>query len=265
MAELGELLRRTREDKGLSLAQVEEATKIRSAYLQALEDEKYDLLPPRTYVKGFLKNYARHLDLDPQHVLALYQGSEPTHVPMPVSALLDEPLEALSVRRLWPLWVALLLIVVAAAGWWGYTRYYGSALPAVPPTATPTPTPTSEPPSPTLPPPTATPLPTWTATPTSTPMLGVEVGIGIVGQPSWVRVDVDGQEAFAGVLEPGTTRTWTARERILLRCGNAGAVRATFNGLALGFLGELGQVLEREWTAPGVPTRTLQASPTKAP
>jgi cytoskeletal protein RodZ len=266
MGELGELLRKAREAKGLSLAQVEEATKIRSAYLQALEEENYERLPPPTYVKGFLKNYARYLELDPPQVLALYAGPATTELAAPVPVMLNEPLLPLGLRKLRLLGVALLIIALASAGWWAYAHYYGGTLPALPfASSTATPTLTRIPPSPTPLPSTATPTLTSTTTPTPTPIIGVVVSIEIVGQRSWVRVEVDGQEAFAGTLEPGSANIWTGRERIVLRVGNAGAVRVTVNGQVLGFVGQSGQVLEKEWTAPGVPTRTPKPSPTKAP
>jgi len=260
MGELGELLRKTREAKGLSLAQVEEATKIRSVYLQALEEEDDDCLPPPVYVKGFLRNYARYLDLDPQQVLSLYQESEATTPATPAQVMLDEPLEPLTLRRWWPAWVVLLVIAVVVAVWWGYQRYYGTVPVAQ---ARATPTPTCVPSSPTPEPPTATPSPTLTASPTPTPTtaIALEVSIELVGQQAWLLVHVDGEMVFTGTLEPGATRTWRADERIVLHCGNAGAVRVTVNGQTLGPMGEPGQVIEKEWTAPGVPTRTPEPTP----
>ena len=61
--EIGRTLRLTREKRGLSLQQVEEATKIRARYLRDLENENFDVLPA-VYVLGSLKTYAEHLGLD---------------------------------------------------------------------------------------------------------------------------------------------------------------------------------------------------------
>jgi transcriptional regulator with XRE-family HTH domain len=61
--EIGSTLKRAREKRGLSLQQVEEATKIRSRYLRDLENENFDVLPA-VYVLGSLKTYAEHLGLD---------------------------------------------------------------------------------------------------------------------------------------------------------------------------------------------------------
>ena len=61
--EIGRTLRLAREKRGLSLQQVEEATKIRSRYLRDLENENFDVLPA-VYMLGSLKTYAGNLGLD---------------------------------------------------------------------------------------------------------------------------------------------------------------------------------------------------------
>lgn len=89
---------------------------------------------------------------------------------------------------------------------------------------------------------------------------GLELRIEVVGERAWLMVEVDDQPAFAGILEPGAINTWTGGQRIFLRCGNAGAVKVTLNDVDLGLLGVSGEVVNREWTATGVPTRTQLAS-----
>jgi cytoskeleton protein RodZ len=64
--EIGNSLREARLRQGLDLARVEDDTKIRAKYLQALEDERFDVLPAETYVKGFLRTYSEYLGLDGQ-------------------------------------------------------------------------------------------------------------------------------------------------------------------------------------------------------
>jgi Helix-turn-helix domain len=64
--EIGNSLHEARIRRGVELAQAEQATKIRTKYLRALEDERFELLPSETYVKGFLRTYADYLGLDGQ-------------------------------------------------------------------------------------------------------------------------------------------------------------------------------------------------------
>src|SRR5215213_852019 len=66
MFEIGSSLREARLRQGYDLAEAEAGTKIRSKYLDALEEERFDVLPAPTYVKGFLRSYADFLGLDGQ-------------------------------------------------------------------------------------------------------------------------------------------------------------------------------------------------------
>jgi transcriptional regulator with XRE-family HTH domain len=63
-AQFGAVLAQRRREKGLSLRDVEQATKIRTRYLEGLEREDYSVLPDAVYVQGFLKTYANFLGLD---------------------------------------------------------------------------------------------------------------------------------------------------------------------------------------------------------
>ena len=66
MFEIGNSLREARLRQQLEFPELEQATKIRSRYLRALEDEQFEALPAETYVKGFLRAYAEYLGLDGQ-------------------------------------------------------------------------------------------------------------------------------------------------------------------------------------------------------
>ena len=66
MFEIGNSLREARLRQHLDFPELEQATKIRSRYLRALEEEQFDTLPAETYVKGFLRAYAEYLGLDAQ-------------------------------------------------------------------------------------------------------------------------------------------------------------------------------------------------------
>jgi hypothetical protein len=64
--EIGTSLREARLRRNIDFADAEHGTKIRGKYLRALEDERFELLPSHTYVKGFLRSYAEFLGLDGQ-------------------------------------------------------------------------------------------------------------------------------------------------------------------------------------------------------
>lgn len=72
MKELGAMLKAAREAKGLSLADLQMATKIRARQLEAMEAGDFHKLPGEVYIRGFLINYAQHVGLDEDQVLAKY-------------------------------------------------------------------------------------------------------------------------------------------------------------------------------------------------
>jgi cytoskeletal protein RodZ len=62
--EIGNSLRSARERQGLGYPEIEIATKIRSKYIRALEEEDFTALPGDAYTRGFLRTYADYLGLD---------------------------------------------------------------------------------------------------------------------------------------------------------------------------------------------------------
>jgi cytoskeletal protein RodZ len=89
---VGERLAAARARQGIDLARVERETKIRAAYLAALEADDPDALPPPVYALGFLRTYARYLGLDPEE-LALQWRRE--HPPAPPALETPQPLPAI--------------------------------------------------------------------------------------------------------------------------------------------------------------------------
>lgn len=66
MESYGEYLKSLREERGVSLEEISESTKIALANLRFLEEDRYDLLPPSVFVKGFIRSYTETLGLDPE-------------------------------------------------------------------------------------------------------------------------------------------------------------------------------------------------------
>lgn len=73
MDELGHILREARETKGFTLEDVQDEIRINARYLKSLEEGEYAALPTPTHVRGFLRNYARFLGLDPEPLLNRYE------------------------------------------------------------------------------------------------------------------------------------------------------------------------------------------------
>lgn len=74
MIEIGNTLREARTRQGLSIHDAEEATKIRTRYLQALEEEDFEVIPGSTFVMGFMRTYASYLGLDEDMLVEEYRN-----------------------------------------------------------------------------------------------------------------------------------------------------------------------------------------------
>jgi cytoskeleton protein RodZ len=72
--DIGSSLREARNRQSLDFPELEQLTKIRPKYLRALEDERFDILPAPTYVRGFLRSYAEALGLDGQPFVDEYNS-----------------------------------------------------------------------------------------------------------------------------------------------------------------------------------------------
>ncbi len=145
-ASIGAILRERREALGASLAEVEAATKIRQKYLSALEADEWQALPGEVVGRGFLRNYASYLGLEPTEVIERRRSvADPTlssalaatsagsdlppmrqvdYRPKDVD-LRDEPesLEERTPPRVGPLLGVLAAIAVLVVLWWGLSRY----------------------------------------------------------------------------------------------------------------------------------------------
>ena len=73
-AGVGQMLREARESLGLSLRDVSTDTRVRYAYLEAIEEGRFHDLPGRTYIPAFLRTYAKRVDLDAERVLEAYRA-----------------------------------------------------------------------------------------------------------------------------------------------------------------------------------------------
>lgn len=94
MFEIGSTLRETRVRRKTTLQQAEDDTKIRVKYIQAMENDDFDLMPSAAYVKGFLRTYSDYLDLDANVIVEEYRSRfEPNeeHEPFGGNSALGRP------------------------------------------------------------------------------------------------------------------------------------------------------------------------------
>jgi cytoskeleton protein RodZ len=139
--ELGTWLQEAREAQGLSLDEVEAQTRIRRTFLEALEEGNYRILPGEVYVRGFLRNYAVHLGLDPEGIRRRYREEVlDQQVPQSTQSFSDfqfQPIDAdleRTDRAISTLVTRIALILLLLIGVTGVTIWYryGCPLPQAP-------------------------------------------------------------------------------------------------------------------------------------
>jgi cytoskeletal protein RodZ len=139
MFEIGGSLREARLKRGLTPADVQKAIRIRDRYLQALEEERWELLPGDAYVKGFLRTYADYLGLDGNLYVEEYNSrfarpDEPQLVPERF-ARARTPFAGVGFLR--PLFaVAVIVAIVAAVAAWRLSSSPGNRHGTPPSTST---------------------------------------------------------------------------------------------------------------------------------
>jgi len=288
MDTLGEWLRQAREGLGGTLEEAAAATRIRARFLEALEAGDFAAFPGGdVQLRGFLRIYARYLVLPPDVVLARYdaevRGVEPAPAgtsdekqpnprvqaptrPMtfqaPTRPMSFQPpslpvstarprrisLETVMVGGL----VFLVLLAIVAVVGFVITRTRGgeaTATATTPAAAVLSTTPSETTALQTTDSQTPTP-PAVTPTFPASPLGGVALALEST-EHTWVRVAVDSQTVFEGMLTPGQVETWSGQEAILVDTGNGAGVQVTVNGQPQGAMCGRAQVCTRGWGPTG--------------
>lgn len=246
---IGAALQDARSEQGRSREDAAAATSMRVAQVTALEEEQFHVFGGDVYAKGFLKSYARWLDLDPEPLLALYR-KHVQYDSVDSAALTAGPVTTTSPRPAAPAWVgwvagALLVLGVGAV----LAQFVGSQTPA------PAAVDDSPPPAPVAAPEDDTDDGASEEEPEEEPspeptFEGVNVTLAFE-EDSWVRVSADGTVLQEGLQTAGAALDFRGNDEVVVRIGNAGGVRARLNGEGVGVLGEAGDVIDVRFTPDG--------------
>ena len=289
---IGSALRERRLALELTLSDVERFTNVKRMYLNTMEGGRFDELPSTVQGRGMLSNYSKFLALDDSWVMDSYARA--------LQSLRDEraavkkrPMQSpLSVKLNIPeKWRRILNPDLIIGGFfilalftfiiWGGAQVFGSGDPT--PTEAPSisevlqlsPSPTSlfdngEPENGDLANGEATPLPGVTIA-ESTPTQIATVNAAplqlyiIAHDRAYVRINVDGFEAFDGRVLPENVYTYSGEDSIDLVTGNGAALEAYFNQEYLGNLGKVGEVVNIAFSLQGLSTPTPNPTLTPAP
>lgn len=313
IAAIGVELRDQRERLSLTLENIETYTHIPLHYLRALEAGRMEDLPSPVQGRGMLSNYATFLNLDVDRILLQYADAlqlrraenEQTFAPEKKKReppKVGKPSTLKSFFSYDIAFVGLLVVAAMAALIWGAgsiitynssTQNQATERPisevlistqTVTGEAILTPSLTEQVSTPDL---FSTPIPavdagstgatvtaTISGTPPTQPNYAVNLFI-VAQQRAYLKVVVDGKEAFNGRTLPGTPYNYSGMNQIQLITGNAAALQITYNGINLGTLGTTGAVLNiifdgsqygtPTYTATDTPTETLRPSRTPKP
>jgi len=240
MPGLGDRFRAARESRGLSLSEAAEQIRIRSLYLEAIEDENWNAIGFPVYILGFLRTYARYLGVDPEEAVAEYRAAtgesgrpdDASGGTRDREARYEDGKDDPGRRRtsaivIWGL--SLVAVALVAFVVYNEVALRAKSAPVAVAVASPTAAPSVASPSSA---PAASPAP-----------LAQTIQLRLDG-PSWLSVTVDGNASIDGTFPAGTNRTFHGKSATI-RLGNAGAVEVVVDGKSLGKLGASGAVVER--------------------
>jgi len=272
-ATAGSTLRSAREAAGLSVDDVALQLKLAPRQVRALEDDDFQHLPGRTFARGFARNYARFIQLDPDRVLALMPAGESAPaLERPSFAAARRPMGEIPVERAAHrsfaprvLFLLLALVAVGAAAYYAYVHKASearreaagvsgaeSATTTIPApqsltaagstTTLPNPVAAESPTTATLPTGEAAPGPAGTPDPAATPAGGSATAakasdaalVLAFRGTSWAEVkDANGRVILQMTGGAGMTQTVTGTPPLELSLGNAPDVAVTFRGQSL--------------------------------
>lgn len=241
----GAWLRQQREMREITLREISDATKISLRYLQALEDERFDLLPAIVFAKGFLRQYAKYVGLDSDEAVNRFLVARRGDEPEPDDEERDrsEPIP-LRGSGLGP-WKNVLLVALVAAVLLALVflvprlMHNGTSGGGATPPPGVAPPEVRKPPMPAPPPP----------PPKSAEQVPLTVTLDF-RQDCWVEASVDGEPRVAEMRVQGESLQLQAQKKVDLRLGDAGAVDIEVNGKPYAFDAAPGQVRRLEIDAP---------------
>jgi cytoskeletal protein RodZ len=257
----GARLKREREQRKITLDDISVATKIGTRFLAALEEEHFDQLPGGIFNKGFVRAYARHLGIDENQAIADFVAastpslpeSPPEETPVLAAMAVRVPASKGKSRSSdgipWGVVAAVLLTIAFGFALWGFHSREKPAPGAEVPTpvrmeqaqpASPEPASPASQPSAAGSSAGAPGAATLAAAPVSN--TGVFVVLIKAREDSWVSITADGKQVLQDTVTAGVEKSIEARNQIVIKTGNVGALDLAFNGKKLGPLGHENQV-----------------------
>ena len=239
---LGQKLKNRRQELGLTLKDIENKTKIRSYYIDALEQERFSILPDKVYVIGFLKSYAKILKLDSGEIISYFNNALEAST-TEKSSTQQKPKEKKPAPNItfnynkflrFAIIVIVIVVFVTIQKTWNTKQEYPAPpqfdndkitqtqnnhhnlheLPKEPPTQ-------------------------------MQPVIEtIDVEIEPLRGDCWISVLIDNETEHSKLLRAGGDKvSFTGKKEITIKFGSAGAVDVTVNGKKIGEVGRIGEVV----------------------
>jgi cytoskeleton protein RodZ len=244
----GNWLRQQREIRNITLREISDNTKIGMRYLEALEEDRFEVLPAPIFAKGFLREYAKYVGLDPDEVVNFYLTAEQRHraerggddvsgvLPIPPGGTV-KPARPLPIGWLLAALGAFTLLLVVFAVVWVVKRNRADRPPEQPQAeATPGLMPVAPAPASAAPP---------QAVPGQPPFDPNKINVALsFTAECWIEVLVDGDRRIAELHVAGESMRVEARESVLFeKIGKVSAVRMDVNGKPMQLPAGTGEVV----------------------
>ena len=258
MPTLGEELKRLREEKGVTIRDVSDATHIGGRFLQSIESDNYSILPGGIFNRGFVRSYARFVGMDEEQALVMYgqqlesQGGEAPRTLAPSMEGIDE-----EVSSPWgSIALIVIILILLSAGILAAYRFFkaGEVIPPVVISSTPNTATSATPDDGLAPSPTASGASTQSPAPASS--VGASPSPAASGSPlpgaaipappltgalqlklqakdgeCWIKVRADANpKSEMATLKPGEIKEISGNDRLIVNIGNVMTLDAYLNG-----------------------------------
>lgn len=241
---VGTILKEARLAKGLSIADAEQATSVRARYLEAVENDEYEKTPGEVFLKGIIRNYGNYLGLDGLELVKLYKANhqgvaaeninsagirEVEKVRLNIQLKEKRDIGSGTGRFEMPqlpmkqIAAGLAVVVLLGIGYVAVPKVidYFKNMPQVEQKQ-------EE-------------VQANASTAVKPPFILDKVQVEMEAKDScWTEVTADGKEVFVGMLNAKDKRTFEAKDKIVVKYGNIGAMKLIVNGQPVDLKGEHG-------------------------
>ena len=228
---MGQKLKKERELRGISLKEIADSTKINLRYLRALEEDKFDMLPGKFFIKSTIKAYSEYIGLEEETILDHFHHTLQIKKEEKKEQL-EEYIPPTEVPRKFKIYLrifgytiifmtALIIILLLIRGKLSVSVNEFTSITELPPS--------EETPSPLL--------------NSFISNEGMVLKITF-HQETWIKIFSDGNLYFTGLKQPGDQMLLTSKKEFLIHVGNAGGFDYSINGIPGKPLGKPGQVIK---------------------